>query len=352
MTTCHEAKQLYETLLTQKKAFNHLRPDIKDSGTRSQMKIKQSEIETAIKNLREIVIPKEIKEVVEQYERQVKMLERVGILEKGKRAITGIDGVEYPLPGSIKQVLMAEKEKILKKKEQGFGRLLLVPFGMPLETLVEIYKKVILEHAKAGTIDAEVDVNDCLDISDEWIDEKQPKGKRGADVTGKCVYYAKKLEQDNHGGLTKQEILEKQKKQKSATAGWRILMMETEKDIPREKAGKIVGKRKQIEAGKSATEYLKMLMKPEYAQEQGMSLEDWLMLAILFLEEKQQVIDNWQAGGSFCRLPGSFNFSSGWLASARWFRGDQRAGLHDGDPEFERDYGGVRFAVEVNKLAF
>jgi hypothetical protein len=350
MSTCQEVKQSYEDLLAKQKKFIYLRSDIADKDTRGQMKRLQGEIEPAIENLREIVTPKEIKELVEQYDRQVKMLERVGILEKGKRAITGIDGVEYPLPESIKPVLMAEKEKILKKKEQGFGRLLLVPFGMPLETLVEIYKKVILEHAKAGTIDAEVDVTDCLEISDEWLDKKQPKGKRGADVAGKCVYHAKKLVKgDRGGGLTKQEILEKQKREKSATAGWRILMVETEKDIPREGKGKIVGKRKQIEAGKSATEYLKMLMKPEYAFEQGMSLEDWLMLAILFLEEKQQVIDNWQAGGSFCRLPGTFNFSSGWLASATWRRGIRLADLGNAGPGIVSGFGGVRFAVEINK---
>jgi hypothetical protein len=145
---CQQIKSIYTTLLQNAAIFRVI--DFKKERTLA-LKTREK-IETAIKEIKEQTTPKEIKELVDQYERQVSVLERVGILEKGKRAIVGIDGVEYPLPSSIKQVLMKEKKKILQKKEQGFGQIRLVPFGMPLETLIEIYKKALLAHHRAGKL--------------------------------------------------------------------------------------------------------------------------------------------------------------------------------------------------------
>ena len=85
-------------------------------------------------------------------------------------------------------------------------------------------------------------------------------------------------------------------------------MVENESVIPKAGNGKMVGGRKQIEAGKNAIEYLAMLKDKTYEHEQSMALEDWLMHAIVTLEEKNQVLDDYSGKGCFCWLPGSFNF--------------------------------------------
>jgi len=369
MEKCAETKKQYEELLTEKNKFTGLISAVRDKTTREQLKTKRKTIESMKQKLEKEFFPgKAI--FVEQYRRQVAIMERLRMLKRGDHAITGIDGEKYSLPDEteFREILEKEKEMILRKKEQGLGRIMLVPFGMPLETLIEIYGEALKAHFRVKKLFYPKENTDEPDelippemfnkenpvwISSEWLDENKPVGQRGGDISGDIVYYAEKLEAGNKGGgLTKSEVLQKQKKKKSATAGWRILMVETEDVIPREIKGKTKGGRKQIEAGKSANEYMEILKSPEYAHEQGMSLEDWLMHAIVTLEEKNQVLDDWGGNGCFCRLPGSFNFSSGWLARAGWFRGGRQAHLNRGAPRNGSEDGGFRPAVEINKIGF
>ena len=88
----------------------------------------------------------------DQYNKQVEMLDRLGIIPG--REIVGIDGKQYSVPtfNEIKDRIMENKEVLKKKVEQGFTELLLVPFGMSLDKLSEKYKEVILKHHKEGKL--------------------------------------------------------------------------------------------------------------------------------------------------------------------------------------------------------
>jgi hypothetical protein len=350
---CQQIKSIYTTFLQN---TSDLRSLILQKNSKAALQVRE--------NIEPLLNQFEIVKFANQYRKQVAMLERLEILIPGERAIIGIDGEKYPLPDTAEfmKVLIKEKEKILKKKEQGFGRLRLVPFGLPLETLIEIYKKALLAHHRAGKLfypkEKTEDPNELVDFNenepvwtvDTWIDNSKPVGQRGKDISGDIVYYAEKLEKGKKGnGLTKKEVLQRQKKNKSATAGWRILLVETEDVIPREGKGKTKGGRKQIEAGKSADEYLAVLKDNAYEHEQGMSLEDWLMHAIATLEEKNEVLDDYSGKGCFCWLPGSFNFRSGWLAFAYWRRDARQARLYNVRPGNQVPRGGFRPAVEINK---
>src|SRR3989339_1211158 len=84
----------------------------------------------------------------EQYDSQVSLLEQVGILKEG--AITGIDGKIYPIP-TLEQIAMRlfeRRETLRTKHDQGFTKLLLVPFGMSLDTLRETFKQFLLKYKK------------------------------------------------------------------------------------------------------------------------------------------------------------------------------------------------------------
>jgi len=276
---------------------------------------KQGELEQAIKlfqqykeeyqALREEKEGKEFeslssKELTEQYESQKEILEKVGILKKlscGEMGIKGIDKKEYAFP-KMEEIskMMREKQEVLKTKtEQGFTNLLIVPFGMKLDDLIERYKQVILKHHKAGKLFATKKEPKEPDKPLE-LDEKEPVwawGKyKNADTEGKLVYYPKEFSQENHQGKTKKEILEKE-------GAWNILFIEDLPNIPREGKGETIGERKQLEANKTPKEYLNALQDESiYQNETGMTPEDQLVYALIHLEQTNQVIDDYSGHGS------------------------------------------------------
>src|SRR3989339_1517066 len=85
----------------------------------------------------------------EQYTSQVSLLEQAGILKEG--VILGIDGNEYPIP-TLEQIAVRlfERCKELETKHgQGFTKLLLVPFGMSLDSLQETLKQFLLKYKES-----------------------------------------------------------------------------------------------------------------------------------------------------------------------------------------------------------
>ncbi len=332
-----------------------------------------------------------------QYETRIDTLNKLGLLEilpkQGEMGIVGIDGQEYPLPktdadreklkqemektgmteadisGELKNIVTIEdiirenKEVYETKLKQGFARLQLTPFAMPLEKLAKILERTILKHHKEGNLfaakDKPTDPDEPLTLNTDqplykwegWINPNAPEGQIGADVTGQCVYHPKQLTMENHGGKTKQDILNGQRAKQSSTAGWKVLLLETNINIPREGKGQIKHNRKQLETNQSSNQYLQTLLtKPEYAKEQGMTLEDWITLALTYLEEHKQMIDDYYGKGSTCSLVGSYNFALDGMAGARWDRGDRRASLDRNGPGRQNPSVGFRPAVEIKKF--
>ena len=300
----------------------------------------------------------------EQYKRQIDILGKFGLIEateSGGWAIKGIDGKEYPLPTQeeIAEKMEENKELVERKREQGFTRLLLVPFGLKLSDLTETYKKSILEHQAEGKLfGAKKDPSDqgeelvSLDLDENqpvWVWDKYQE----ADTNGSLVYQPKELS-ENHQGKTKQEILGEQ-------GGWRIVLMEDMPNIPREnpetKGGRtqidVKGSsiKKYIKRGEdipSPAEYLKALQQDStYKGEEGMTPEDQLMYAITHLEETDQVIDDYRGNGRASYQVGAYFPASGVVPSAYWSRGYRQAYLGRYYPDDRIDDCGVRSAVRI-----
>ena len=127
-----------------------------------------------------------------QYTSQVALLEQVGILKEG--VITGIDGNEYPIP-TLEQIairLFERRGELFTKHDQGFTKLLLVPFGMSLDSLRETLKQFLLDHKKNNpTFDLDTD-------NPLWISEDY----QGADTgdSPKLVMSHSLLERRDMGG--------------------------------------------------------------------------------------------------------------------------------------------------------
>jgi len=356
------APETKEPLKLTKKQDEHL----VDLLQRAKEAEKQGELEQAIKlfqqykeeyqALREEKEGKEFeslssKELTEQYESQKQILEKIGILKKlscGEMGIKGIDKKEYAFP-KMEEIskMMREKQEVLKTKtEQGFTNLLIVPFGMKLDDLIERYKQVILKHHKAGKLFATKKEPKEPDKPLE-LDEKEPVwawGKyKNADTEGELVYYPKEFFQENHQGKTKKEILEKE-------GAWNILFIEELPNIPREGKGETIGERKQLEANKTPKEYLNALQDESiYQNETGMTPEDQLVYALIHLEQTNQVIDDYSGHGSASYQLGAYFPASDDVPNAYWNRDDRQVYLHGYSPGYSGSDDGLRSAVKVLK---
>ncbi len=296
-----------------------------------------------------------------EYDRQYRILNRLGLLDilpkSGEAGLIGIDNKEYPIPSkeALEQEIKRNREVYETKLAQGFTQIQLTPFAIPLDNLINTLETSLKTHDKQGKLlgtkanpedpdePQKLDTNEPMYVWDEW---------RGSDKSGECVYYPASFDENNHGGHTKAQILEAQAE--LPLAGWNMLLVEPNKNIPRENKGKTIGKRKQLEANKTPTEYLKLLQTdPQYQSEQGLTNEDWLTMFMTHLEETNQVIDDWQGKGSACYLTGSFKPSSRSLGYGYWYRDVGRAYLCGGDPGFRVGGSGSRSAVGVGeKLVF
>ncbi|MDP2704779.1 MAG: hypothetical protein Q8O71_00020, partial [bacterium] len=259
-----------------------------------------------------------------QYNQEVAALETAGVLEKlksGEHGIVGIDKIEYALPtlAQVVERLRAKKEIVEQKAKQGLLKIQLTPIAMSLDALREKYKARVLAHyadmpdptdsskripdpartklfaTKKNSSDPaeplELDTDDPLYTWDAY---------ENADVAGALVYFPKAFDEKNHKGKTKAELLQQTKQ------GWDIIILEDLPNLPAKDQGEVTGGRKQLEAGASPNDYLEKMNDSMYQHEQGMTTEDWLILAITHLESTNEVIDDYQGKGKIARNFGQY----------------------------------------------
>jgi hypothetical protein len=288
----------------------------------------------------------------EQWGSQVKILSKLGILEtfpdSKQLGIRGIDGKEYPVPKpeDIQARLEANRELVERKIEQGFTKIVMVPFGYPIDSLMDKYKKTILRHHKEGkllaTKEKPTDPDEPLDLDESepvWIWQE---GYNHGDTEGKVVYFPEEFS-GRHDGKTKKELLAS-----DPANGWHIWLVEDMPNIPREGKGEEKGGRHQLETNKSSIEYLRLLQsKSEYKGESGLTPETDIMYAITHLEETNQVTNDYTGKGSLSFQIGAYFPSSGLVPDSCWDRGSRRAYLDRDYPSDRYSDYGVRVGVRV-----
>ena len=369
---CQKLKQDLENIKTLKQEFDlELENAFKAKDTKKAQELRK-ELEAKIANLQDKLWPFEALEkekIEEQYNEQMEVMERNGIIEKlsnGEMGIKGIDPEdsskekEYIFP-KLDDILkkMKERKEILETKiEQGFDQLLIVPFGMKLDDLIEKYKQVILKHHKEGkllaTKKAPSDSNETLGINESEPVYVWEKGYKNAETENKIVYYPDKFDSDPkiHKGKTKQEILKKQEKENPATVGFEIFLVEDLPNIPREgqgqEKGKAGNKRKQLETNETPKDYLEKLKNnPQYKNEQGQTPETQIIYAIQYLEKHNQIIDDYSGNGSASYQVGACFPVSGGVPNAYWNRTNRRTNLYRVDPGRSYSFDGARSVAMV-----
>jgi hypothetical protein len=282
----------------------------------------------------------------EQYEKQKEILENTGILKtlkSGEKGIVGIGKKEYPFPGyeEIKKRVNANKEMLETKSAQGFTKLLITPFALPLSALRKKLGEAIFKHHRAGKLFAtkkdQNDANEKLVSLD--LDENQPIRTWDGYKNEPIVYEPERFNKTNHNGKTKEEVIK--------TGAWQISFMEDLPNLPAEGKGKSINGRKQLEAGKNAIKYLKLLQGPQYQNEQGITPEDWATYFLTHLEETNQVIDDYSGNGKISCNLGAFFPESSVVPCGFWRRVGRQVlagGFDAGDPDTD---GGVRSRVRI-----
>jgi hypothetical protein len=187
----------------------------------------------------------------EQYRAQVKVLSQSGLLEmyfedsEPKLGIVGIDGQKYALPSYqdlLKRLEDPEKRKLLEiKAEQGFTKLLLVPFAMPLSVLINRFKDILLKTHKETGIKAtdgtklELNTEDPLYVWDDLKkveDPKIPENEQKQIEYGVTDYDGQN--QQERGGHYK---LRNSDGTLNSDQAWQILLIENNPDLPAQGKG-------------------------------------------------------------------------------------------------------------------
>ena len=275
-----------------------------------------------------------------QYDAQMRAFNEAGVLQilpdKAALGIIGLDPEhpeqvrEYPIPSfeSILARLKERAEALDIKVAQGFVKLRLVPIAMPLGTLKQLYgEQLKTHHQNHQLFDSNGQPVNLDRETPVWAWEEY----HNADVEGKLVYYPKSFDQNNHGGMTKQELI-------AATLntpfpGWEVGLEEDLPNLPGAGQGQVIGGRKQIEANQTPTEYLEQPSSPEYADEEGFTPERELSLAIAELHSTNKVSDDYQGQGKISFLTGAFFPVSGNVPYAYFDRDTRRARLSRFNPD-------------------
>ncbi len=255
--------------------------------------------DAAVREINDKLVVEELKRldelmgISEQYELQLTVLREagiIGILREGSDGIATEDGAWHPVPSllSIVQRFCEDEKKyelLLRKVEQGFTKMILVPFGLPVNTLIDVYARQLLLYKQAGQLFSEGGEGEVLNL-----DLSRPVSRWSGYDVAQPVYFPKSFDSINHGGLTKQEAID----QKGA---WQVYLIE-ETHIPRPGDGEVVNGRKQLEAGLTPTQYLEMLQAdPQYKGEVGLTPELWTMRALTNLKKWGEVTDDIEGVG-------------------------------------------------------
>ena len=137
----------------------------------------------------------------EQYESQVRILHDLRLIEvfpgRDVMGIIGIDGKEYPVPTKqeIIDEIKSNPEKYETKMKQGFVKIQLTPFAVPLLRLITILKDQLLEHYKEKKLFGDtgqaliLNVKEPVFVTASWVDPENLAGNVAADTDGRGVYY-------------------------------------------------------------------------------------------------------------------------------------------------------------------
>lgn len=285
--------------------------------------------------------------IKEQYSTQISMLRRIGLVDFSEEtnlySIVGIDQKKYVLPTyeELENSINLKKEIIKTKKNQGFTKLLIVPFALPLDKIIKKYEEVLRKHyannnlfakdTEGKKIKPELNKENPMNV---WSDIES------SDIKNFLIYFPENFKKDNNGGKTKNEII-------TSGNGWLFLLVE-DAEIPKPRKGRKISKRNELESGKSPEEYLKTIKtNANYENELGLPLEGSIIYAISKLEETNTVTNNWLTDGCIEYCLGSFLATTEDVPWLSWNSDFNRVDIWKNNSWNQDKYMGTRTAFKI-----
>jgi len=236
-------------------------------------------------------------DISSQYQQAVAALRTAGILDRlGDAKLE-----EYPLPAleQVQDLVDRNRSLAALKIQQGFTRLQLTPFCMPVLQLAEAARMSLKELAlqeklfqsqsdpDAPVMPVQVNRKDPL-----WMWERLKPLMDSPAV----VYFPRVYAQENHGGLNKAAVLHDPRF--CAFPGWSVGLVEPYAGLPQPGKGSQLQGRQQLETYRAPREYLQTLQSPPYIGETGWTLEDFLVFFLSRLVQENRVSFDRQEGSS------------------------------------------------------
>lgn len=269
----------------------------------------------ALKELTTLSRMERILDLRKQYHSQVDLLLRTGFIkqypgEKGECYCMGLDERVYPVP-SFQDILqqITERHAALEiKADQGFKKLLLVPFGMDLHDLVSKFSTYLVDYDERHG--GKLMVHPTCPV---WGSTLTTNGNE-----------VENLEYEDQPGMdmyqTKRWIQSEQLQRDAWDKGWRVVLLQEAEEgegvcsIPKTHEEKLSGtiiKRLGLEAGKSPSEYRNFLDQQKkdpssaYYAESGMTFETWIFACMRHFEETGTTLDGYNNPGTSGYLIGA-----------------------------------------------
>lgn len=233
--------------------------------------------------------------VGEQYYRCRSNLESTGIIKQlplsKSLGVIGVESKEYPIPTTdqLTKIFELNNELVTLKIRQGFDRLELVPFAMPIRTMAEILAKEIIWRGEAGQIfktsQTPNDLQTKTRVNKEkhvWFWQTLLDG-----IDNEALVYFPSSYTVNNIGKSKFEIISDP--HICAFPGWSIGLTESYTFLPKQGEGKTIADRKQLEYGFSPNEYREIFKNAQYFGETGRTIEDFIITFLSRLNEKNEV---------------------------------------------------------------
>ncbi len=279
-----------------------------DAPSRGQKDISKEELLTLaeearskIDSLSRDVARPIIEKLIEKgYASQIKSLQEINFLETkdGKLGLTAIDNNFYEVPSAeaIKNHFLSIPN-IRQKIEQGFTRLLIVPFGSSLDLIRKKTSDLIIAHDLKGGLKNRAGRK--LEISKLGAVSPHGEWDEGAVSSSLLIYLPPTFQESGFEdliiGTTKLDLLD-YTKSSPPFPGYHICLIQEDPTIPNINEGVTKGGRPELEVGKSPNAYLKEITtNPIYKGEHGLSPEDWLTLFATNLNQKNEAMGDYPA---------------------------------------------------------
>jgi len=263
--------------------------ETKKEVAREHERVKETGDLSRAKELHRLLIEKHIEMKVEvflfgEYSKRISELQSMGYVEtlsSGELGIVGIDGNEHKVPSfsEIIDRVTPERAKLLNEKyNQGFTRLLIVPLGAPLRQLAEKYSSLLKDEDVVDSVDNGLHIDRMVPLE---LTDLEPDAEKMEYV----VYYPEQQPGQPMKVKTKQGLID-------SGSAFEVLLVENHLELPKAGAGSVISGRRQFESEETLEAlYSKMRNDPQYAHEQSMTIEAWMVLASTHLLESNIQID-------------------------------------------------------------